>query len=55
MMVCTCEKTATSVPPSPIEPVKADPRIELAVAARAELDRAEKSLAEMRKQSTAYS
>ena len=38
-------------PPPPIEPVKPDPRIELAAAARAELRRAEKSLAEMREQS----
>ena len=37
--------------PRPLEPVKPDPRIELAAAARAELDRAEKSLAEMREQS----
>lgn len=38
-------------PPTPIEPVKPDPRIELAAAARADLHRAEKSLAEMREQS----
>jgi hypothetical protein len=37
--------------PPPIEPVKPDPRIALAAAARVNLDRAEKSLAEMREQS----
>lgn len=36
------------VSPPPIEPAKPDPRIELAAAARVELHRAEKSLAEMR-------
>ena len=39
-------------PPTPIEPVKPDPRIELAAAAREELKHAEKSLAEQREQSS---
>jgi hypothetical protein len=38
-------------PPPAIEPVKPDPRIELAAAARADLHRAERSLAEVREQS----
>ncbi len=38
-------------PPPPIEPVKPDPRIALAAAARTNLDRAEKSLVELREQS----
>jgi hypothetical protein len=39
------------VPPPPIEPVTPDPRLELAAAARADLHRAERSLAEVRDQS----
>jgi hypothetical protein len=42
--------SASAVPPT-TEPVKADPRVELAAAARAEVHRAEKALAEMREQS----
>ena len=38
-------------PAAVVEPVKPDPRIALAAAARADLDRAEKSLARMREQS----
>jgi hypothetical protein len=41
---------ASAAPPA-IEAVKADPRVELAAAARAEVHRAEKTLAEMREQS----
>jgi len=47
-------KTAVSPSPPtppPVEPVKPDPRIALGAEARAELDRAEKSLAERREQS----
>jgi len=47
----TPSASPASTPPPPIEPIKPDPRIELAAAARADLDRAEKSLAEMREQS----
>ena len=43
--------SAPPPPPPPIEPVKVDPRIELAAAARAELQRTEKFLGEMREQS----
>jgi septal ring factor EnvC (AmiA/AmiB activator) len=45
------EPSSPSAAPPPIEPVKADPRIEHAAAARAEMHRAEKTLAEMRDQS----
>jgi hypothetical protein len=46
-------KASVALPPAPptIEPVKPDPRVELAAAARAEVQRAEKNLAEMREQS----
>jgi hypothetical protein len=47
----TKEASSPTVAPPPIEPVKADPRVELAAAARAEVHRAEKTLAEMREQS----
>jgi chromosome segregation ATPase len=47
----TKEIPSQSVAPPAVEPVKADPRVELAAAARAELSRAEKTLAEMRERS----
>ena len=47
----SAQKAPASPPPAPIEPVKPDPRTELAAAARAELQRAEKSFAEMRERS----
>jgi hypothetical protein len=43
--------SSPSAAPPAIEPVKADPRVELAASARTELRRAEKLLAEMREQS----
>jgi hypothetical protein len=47
----TKETSSPRAAPPAIEPVKADPRVELAAAARAEVHRAEKTLAEMREQS----
>jgi hypothetical protein len=50
-VVSSSPPPAPQPPPSPIEPVKPDPRIELAAAARKELDRAERSFAALREQS----
>lgn len=47
----TKQSSSPITPPPAIEPLKADPRVELAAAARAEVHRAEKTLAEMREQS----